>query len=634
MSNTPNKSEQVAETDLNKSENDCRQDVCYGGTLSRVDDEKVVSEIGVYNGVQQSPGPKEMCTLDTTPAFLPPSSSSTTNVILLPLSSIPVTDGITSGENGESAAVSSSSMPDAWLLPPASPGSKLREERKDIISLASLSILQIPEKHSFNATLEGLQCSPDSGTLHVLPMATCNSGLRSCLATPPSAEVDLTVHGGTSKSAELPVTPLTTCVGLITPTQQTVATFASPVSHSAYMSTLSMAADQCSPCDPMPDSHPGPIVDEREASEPVLLRLGLDALTPMPLSDTLAGNLNSSPSLRGQHSDLSTSQTTPPSSPRTEYDTAKANDEAGARTANVASETYGFPTRIMSSPGPSFGWGDMLSSSPPQQNTTGTKRPACDSSDEDWTSGKPVKRMQMGGAMSSPPSAPAPRRATLASQKLSRKKLAAPFRSPLAVKLTTVKVVTPVSRGEVPREQVVKEPQTKCKAESNPVCLTAQKTLVRSSRAAAQFRSPLVKTVEHGTRPLVLPSQATMTLERKLTFLRRAVKIKRDRDESHLERLAVKWRDAAREAAYELWSIVRDLSTEGGEVRSNSSDAGWGWEERNGHGTVGNDAEDEEHGAQKENTLGVMLRKLGIAPETLGWNDEEETFVDDDDVCE
>ncbi len=73
----------------------------------------------------------------------------------------------------------------------------------------------------------------------------------------------------------------------------------------------------------------------------------------------------------------------------------------------------------------------------------------------------------------------------------------------------------------------------------------------------------------------------------------------------------MKWRDAAREAAYELWSIIRDLSTEGGEVRSNSSDAaGWGWEERDGRGTVGNDAEDEECGAQQENTLGVMLRKL------------------------
>ena len=118
-----------------------------------------------------------------------------------------------------------------------------------------------------------------------------------------------------------------------------------------------------------------------------------------------------------------------------------------------------------------------------------------------------------------------------------------------------------------------------------------------------------------------------------MTLLRRAVKIKRDGDESHLERLAVKWRDAAREAAYELWSIVRDVSTEGSEVRGNSR-SGWGWEERDGQDAVANDAEDEECGVQQENTLGVMLRKVRIAPETLSWNDEGETFVDGDDVCD
>ena len=238
----------------------------------------------------------------------------------------------------------------------------------------------------------------------------------------------------------------------------------------------------------------------------------------------------------------------------------------------------------------------------------------------------------MGKAMSSPPSAPAPRHATLASQKLSRKKLAAPFRSPLPAKS---KAVAPVSQVEVPRKQIFKVPHAKHETAPKTVSPEAKKTLVRSSRAAAQFRSPLMKTLEHEPRPLVLPSQAIMALERKLTLLKRAAKIKRDGDESHLERLAAKWRDAAREAAYELWGIVRDLSTEGGEVRSNSRDAGWGWEERDERGTMAIDAEDEEDGAQQENnTLGVMLRKLGIAPETLGWNDEGECFADGDDVCD
>ena len=126
-----------------------------------------------------------------------------------------------------------------------------------------------------------------------------------------------------------------------------------------------------------------------------------------------------------------------------------------------------------------------------------------------------------------------------------------------------------------------------------------------------------------------------MSLERKLTTLRRAVKIKRDGDEAHLKRLAKKWRDAGREAAYELWGLVRDLSTDGGEMRDNGDVNGWGWDDQGKQGTSREDDVDTEvgeHTEKQENTLGVMLRKLGIAPETLGWNEEEEAFIDDE--CE
>jgi hypothetical protein len=124
-----------------------------------------------------------------------------------------------------------------------------------------------------------------------------------------------------------------------------------------------------------------------------------------------------------------------------------------------------------------------------------------------------------------------------------------------------------------------------------------------------------------------------MDLERKLTLLRRAIKIKRDGDEGHLERLAKKWRDAGREAAYELWGIVRDLGTEGGEMRGKGNENGWGWDDKGERGRSreeGLDAEEGEQAEKQESTLGVMLRKLGIAPETLGWNDEEEAFVDNE----
>lgn len=210
-------------------------------------------------------------------------------------------------------------------------------------------------------------------------MATCDSGHRSCLAEPSSAETDLAAHEDTSEDAELSVTPLTTCVELITPMQQTAATLSSPVSYSADTSTLSALVDQCSPRDHTLDSHPESTASEREASEPALFPT-LDALTPVPLSNTRADH--SSPSFRGQHSDLSTSPTTPLSSPRTEFDTTNANGEAGEGTADGASEAYDFPTRIMSSPGPDFGRGGILSSSPPQQKATGAKRSAYDSCDE------------------------------------------------------------------------------------------------------------------------------------------------------------------------------------------------------------------------------------------------------------
>jgi hypothetical protein len=236
---------------------------------------------------------------------------------------------------------------------------------------------------------------------------------------------------------------------------------------------------------------------------------------------------------------------------------------------------------------------------------------------------------------------PAPRRATLASQKLSRKKLAAPFRSPLQTKTTSTQPTMPALLGKDMQEQIARVPgekyqiKPKSAQEAPTGASKATKSLARSSRAAAQFRSPLVKVSEHTSRPLVLPNQTIMNLERKLTILRRAAKIKRDDDESHLERLAKKWRDAGREAAYELWSIVRDLSTEEGEMRGKGNDNGWGWGEQ---GEQGNSREDDvdteadEHAEKQENTLGVMLRKLGIAPETLGWNEEEEAFVDDE--CE
>ncbi|TFY69446.1 hypothetical protein EVG20_g3168 [Dentipellis fragilis] len=116
---------------------------------------------------------------------------------------------------------------------------------------------------------------------------------------------------------------------------------------------------------------------------------------------------------------------------------------------------------------------------------------------------------------------------------------------------------------------------------------------------------------------------------------------KRDDDENKLEVLSKKWRESGREAAYELWSIVKEAAETGGGKNDGAWASGWGWDddqkvkveedsEQVGEGaSAANYGEDVEKENEVEETIGVMLRRLGIAPETLGWDDKQENFVDD-----
>jgi hypothetical protein len=134
-------------------------------------------------------------------------------------------------------------------------------------------------------------------------------------------------------------------------------------------------------------------------------------------------------------------------------------------------------------------------------------------------------------------------------------------------------------------------------------------------------------------------------------ILKRAVKVKKNGEEEELERLVRKWTEAGREVAYELWELVkyngseeRSMKLEGKRKRGfeeswgwndkrESKENSWGWYESPNmeDGGEGRDkglchAEEEEERAA--DTLGTMLRQLGIAPETLGWDDEEGMFID------
>lgn len=322
----------------------------------------------------------------------------------------------------------------------------------------------------------------------------------------------------------------------------------------------------------------------------------------------------------------------------------------------------------MSSPGPSMHLDECLHSSSPQPSSPSHFSPRkravslieTDADEADAQASKPSKRQvrffshfepisshpcvisffffqRLDDVRSSPPrsSTPNPKRPTLASQLLSHKKLSTPFRSPLTSKTATAE--RQVKLEDEP--STVHHPASLSRKAPIPTVLNVRATIAKqalASRAANQFKSPLAQLKpSDGSRTVILPTPKIQALERRMTLLKRALKIQREGDEDHLAELAMKWRDAGREAAYELWELVRDMAKndEDASGASKGSQWGWGWEEgdkkdEEGDETmsVGKDETEAESETKEEETLGLMLRKLGIAPETLGWNEESETF--------
>lgn len=155
--------------------------------------------------------------------------------------------------------------------------------------------------------------------------------------------------------------------------------------------------------------------------------------------------------------------------------------------------------------------------------------------------------------------------------------------------------------------------------------------------------------------------------------------MKADGEEETLEKLVTKWTEAGREVAWEVWELVKDSGGDGvGKSGGTSSggggwgeekgakkrgfEEGWGWEdkdvkkmktdefernwgwnvergedrhERQIENFADNDCDTDlkyspqmkEEEEETQDTLGTMLRQLGIAPETFGWNEDEGEFV-------
>jgi hypothetical protein len=266
---------------------------------------------------------------------------------------------------------------------------------------------------------------------------------------------------------------------------------------------------------------------------------------------------------------------------------------------------------------------------------------------------------------------PNPKRSTPKFQKLQHKKLSAPFRSPVPKTSAPLHVLSindqnaatidvrsslhdksTVRKSANPNESIPSHDNSSVHDTAKP----SRKTY--TTKAAAQFKSPLPNSTQPVASSSVRLTPTIQALERSVQTLKRALKVKRDGEDEILTALTEKWREAGREIAWEMWNLLKDRSMgDGGgdwggdrlEGKREFQDA-WGWDDNDRTKRQKSDSDgwrgdietmdpstlhDENDSSNKfeledrgGGTLGTMLRQLGIDPEILGWDEQEETFVD------
>lgn len=265
------------------------------------------------------------------------------------------------------------------------------------------------------------------------------------------------------------------------------------------------------------------------------------------------------------------------------------------------------------------------------------------------------------------PRPPTTKRPTLSSLKVQLKKLKAPFRCPVVdpskaasgMGLAGSKNSTPQKMDEDNAPGTSKE-TTLTSVDQLALPKEDKKIQHRTTRASLQFKSPLLAGSASNNNPSIgsdshPPSGVRLTptiqaLQRQLQNLKRAVKVKQANEEAELKALVKMWKEAAREVAWEVWEIYKErgLGQQGGGSATEFAPASWGWEEKKGSGSGSSwgwagahdepgeeDAgrhqkEDADDGEVRDDTMGTMLRQMGVDPEVLGWDVEQDCFVDEE----
>lgn len=165
---------------------------------------------------------------------------------------------------------------------------------------------------------------------------------------------------------------------------------------------------------------------------------------------------------------------------------------------------------------------------------------------------------------------------------------------------------------------------------------------VRTPRASGQFKSPLSAVTSPSTghaRGVFSASPNVQVLQARVQTLKRAINIRSGGEGEKLERLVKKWTDVAREVSWEVWSVVKDnvqdVSKPGGGRGAFQNSWGWADEGKEDDAMDGSRPSkenemlsEEDEPPVPEDSMSVMLRKMGIDPSTLGWNEDEGEFVD------
>ncbi|TBU32057.1 hypothetical protein BD311DRAFT_786032 [Dichomitus squalens] len=277
---------------------------------------------------------------------------------------------------------------------------------------------------------------------------------------------------------------------------------------------------------------------------------------------------------------------------------------------------------------------------------------------------RPPKRRKSDSVSGRSP--PQPTRPTPASQAKQYRKLAAPFRSPV-IKGPLVQggLHAVYASGRAASMAVRRLPEDEITAKHDvsvdPAILVANKD--RTAKAAKQFKSPMQLTSPNtATSSSSTPASGTFSrvgaaptiqgLQGQVQTLKQAIKIKNsgDGDEDQvLEQLVEKWTEVGREVAWAVWGYVKDLDPGPGEQqqsgwfadedevnaeRKRGFDSSWGYDDEPARKRAKTESDAEAESTVDvglpvvQHTVGVMLRRLGIDPDTLGWNEDEGDFVD------